>query len=240
MSPRVLLIQPTPYAPVGRLGDWLEWAGLELEVISPSEGDAVPAAPPHDAVVVMGGSMGANDDSLYPWLTELKALLARSAADGLPTLGVCLGHQLLAVACGGRVVRNDAGITAGLRRVGLSPGAASDPLHEVIGSSPVAVQWNNDIVVRMPPGGSVLASTESGVPQAIRTGERAWGVQFHPEADVHRVRNWAERDIAAGTMTPDAAEPLLDEIEAADQALVASWRPWAERFAAIVVAYAAR
>lgn len=239
---RVLVIQPVPYAPVGRLGEWWQSGGLDIDVLSLADGDVVP--PPEavagwDGVVVMGGPMGANDDAEFPWIADVKRLLAQTSSDGVPTLGVCLGHQLLAVACGGQVARNDAGIQAGLRRVELRPGAQADPLHGGLGDDSVAVQWNNDVVVELPVGATVLASTPEGVPQAIRTGTRAWGVQFHPEVDVRTVRDWADRDVQDGSVSPVLADQLLAEIERADASLVACWRPWAARFAAVVARYAA-
>lgn len=243
MTARILVVQPVRHAPVGRLGQWWASAGIGLDVVSPPDGDAVPApdaALAHwDAVVVMGGPMGANDDADFPWLADVKRLLATTSALGLPTLGVCLGHQLLAVACGGRVVPNDAGIQAGLRPVGLMRGVEADPLHGGLGPDPVAVQWNSDIVVETPPGVTVLAATPEGVPQAIRAGSRSWGVQFHPEVVMDTVRDWAARDVRDGSMRAEVAGPLLAQIELADAELVACWRPWAQRFAAIVTEYAA-
>jgi len=239
----VLVIQPVQHAPVGRLREWWHSAGLRLDVLSPSDGDAVPppeAAGDWDGVVVMGGPMGANDDAEFGWLTDVKRLLARTSSDGVPTLGVCLGHQLLAVACGGKVARNDAGIQAGLRDVRLGAATRTDPLHGGLGGDPVAVQWNNDVVVEVPVRATVLASTPEGVPQAIRTGPRAWGVQFHPEVDVATVRDWADRDVQDGSMSAAVAGQLIAEIERADASLVGCWRPWAERFAAVVERHAAQ
>lgn len=235
---RVLVIQPAPHAPVARLGQWWRAAGLELDLVSPLEGDAVPAAFDHDALVVMGGSMGANDDAAFPWLTEVKRLLAWSAENRTPTLGVCLGHQLLAVACGGTVTPNPAGIQAGVQEVGLLEAAAGDPLLAGL-ANPVAVQWNHDLVVDLPPGATLLATHPSGTVQAMRTGPQAWGVQFHPEVDARIVRDWADRDVADGGMRVTAADAASAPVAERDATLVGHWQPWAERFAALVIRHAA-
>jgi len=235
---RVLVVQPAPHAPMGRLQEWWAAAGLQLDVVSPSEGDAVPTALDHDALVVMGGSMGANDDDAYPWLTDVKRLLADSSKNATPTLGVCLGHQLLAVACGGVVVPNPAGIQAGVQDVGLLGTAASDPLFGGL-FEPVAVQWNHDLVVELPPGATLLASHGAGTVQAMRTGPLAWGVQFHPEVDIGVVRGWADRDVATGELAASDADALIAPLAERDSTLVRHWEPWADRFAALVIRHAA-
>lgn len=238
MTPSVLVVQHQDNCPPAWVGEWLVEAGIELAVVRPSAGEDLPSRLDHDGILVLGGSMGANDDADHPYLTDVKRMLARASAGGVPTLGICLGHQLLAVACGGRVERYREGQQAGLRRVPPRPGAGSDPLHGVVADGAVAVQWNNDVVVEMPPGGSVLAANALGVPLAIRTGERAWGVQFHPEVGAGVVASWAARDVEEGRMTRARADAHLAEIVAAEPRLVGTWRPWAQRFAAIVRSYA--
>lgn len=232
--PRALVLQHADHAPPGQVGRWLAEAGLELDVLRPYTGDPVPDRINHDALVVFGGPMGADDDADHPWLTAEKRLLGRACADGVPTLGICLGHQLLAVATGGRVQPNPAGKQAGLHHIGLRPGAGADPLFGGFTADPVAVQWNDDIVVAMAPAVQLIAATPDGVPQAMRCGERAWGVQFHPEVGASTVLDWAERAIAQGRLQPAVAKAHVADVERDEEVLAATWRPWTERFAQVV------
>ena len=91
------------------------------------------------------------------------------------------------------------------------------------------MQWNDDIVVRLPPDATLLAATPDGIPQAMRVGRAAWGVQFHPEVDAAIVRAWAEEH---GPPTP-AQAAALDDIAARSDATEATGRALAAGFAAI-------
>jgi len=161
----------------------------------------------------------------------VRDLLAAAVEAAHPTLGICLGHQLLAVACGGSVARNPAGKQIGVLPVGLRPAAGIDHLFGSVsgGTRPESVQWNDDIVVRVPPGAIRLATTSDGVPQALRVGEAAWGVQFHPEVDVAIVTAWAEEH---GPPTPAQAAALAD-IAARSAATAATGRALATGFVAV-------
>lgn len=209
MSPRVLVVEHEQMCPPGWVGEWLLDAGAALDVLRPYAGDALPDdLDGHDAFVVLGGSMGANDDGDYPWLTRVKHLVRRAAANDVPTLGICLGHQLSAVALGGRVERNPRGQQVGVLDVGWTAEADTDPLLGPVATAPArptrAVQWNNDLVVETPPGTVVLAHTRDDEVQAARFAPTVWGVQWHPEAGEDIVRVWAEKD------RDDAAEHGVD------------------------------
>ena len=236
MSARVLVVQHEAICPPGRLGTWLADAGVEVEVVHPYAGDTLPTELDHDGLVVLGGTMGANDDERHAWLGPTKLLLADAVRAEVPTLGVCLGHQLLAVACGGRVRANPRGATIGLRRVDLAaqPGV-DDPLVGDLPAGAVAIHWNDDVVTKPPPDAVVLAATPDGSPQVIRVGQRAWGVQFHPEADRGIVSAWADRTVAEGELSRTEADAHLAAIDRADAALVTTWQAWAERFAGLVL-----
>jgi len=232
----VLVVQHESICPPGRLGHWLAGCGVEVDVVRPYAGEPLPDQVGHDGLVVLGGTMGANDDHAYEWLAGTKRLLAEAVDAGVPVLGVCLGHQLLAVACGGRVQTNPNGATIGLRAVRpLDQPGRDDPLLAGLPSSAVAIHWNDDIVTRTPPGAAVLASTEDGAPQVIQVGEHAWGVQFHPEADARIVTDWADRSVAAGALSRAGADTHLAALARADAELAATWRPWAARFAGLVL-----
>ena len=230
----VLVIQHTADCPPGRVGDWLTESACTLEVIRPYAGESLPADLSENAgLVVLGGEMGAYDDEIAPWLAATRALLAEAVGAGVPTLAICLGHQLLAVATGGRVARSASGQQGGTLPVGLLPTAAEDPLFGGVPAGAVATHWNNDLVVELPPSAVELARTPAGV-QALRLGEGAWGVQFHPEVDLGLVRPWAAADVGSGHLTPERAETWLAEVANADAALVATWRPFVHRFAALL------
>ncbi len=107
---RILFLEHDPSDPPARLGKWLIEAGAEIEVLRPYRGDPIPeTAQGYSAVISLGGVMGAWDDDVAPWLPATRALLRRDLADRTPTLGICLGGQLLAAAAGGRVQKGPDG-----------------------------------------------------------------------------------------------------------------------------------
>lgn len=229
----ILVVQHTTVCPPGRVGDWLVEAGCTLDVVRPYAGEAQPDdLSGHAGLVVLGGEMGAYDDQIAPWLPATRALLAQAVTHQVPTLAICLGHQLLAVAAGGRVATSPTGQQGGTPAVGLLPAASSDPLFAEVTADAVAPHWNNDIVAELPPGAVELARTPAGV-QAMRIGPVVWGVQFHPEVDAALVQPWAAADVGTGHLTPQRAAAWLSEIVEQDAALVATWRPFVRRFAAL-------
>ena len=234
---RLLVVQHEPDAPVAWLGEWWTELGLELDVVRGDLGEPVASswAAGHDGLVVLGGAMGACDDALAAWLAPTRALIADAVAREVPVLGVCLGHQLAAVALGGSVERNPSGRTIGPVPVRLTGAAASDPLLGGFDRL-AAIHYNDDVVTVVPDGATVLASLPDGRPQAIRFGRRAWGVQFHPETSPEVFGAWLRWDSPDG-LTPEQ-EVLLGQVQAAREALRAAWQPFAARFAALVEAAA--
>lgn len=233
---RLLVVQHEPDAPVAWLGEWWTDLGLALDVVRGDLGEPVTARlGDHDGLVVLGGAMGACDDATAPWLGATRSLVADAVHRAVPTLGVCLGHQLAAVALGGRVDRNPSGRTVGLVPVRLTDAGATDPLLAGLDGL-VAVHYNDDVVLESPAGATLLATLPDGRPQALRFGPAAWGVQFHPETSPEVFGAWLRWDSPDG-LTPGQAD-LLAEVTAARSALRAAWRPLAERFAALVDAHA--
>ena len=231
-GPRILVVEHEESCPPHLVGRWLSEAGCTLEVCRPYAGDALPDLTSYDGVLVLGGEMSADDDTVA-WLPPLKVALREVVEAGTPLLGICLGHQLIAVALGGEVAPNLHGQTVGLTAVAWSEAAADDDWVGGHTGDEVAIHWNNDVVTRLPEGAVVLARSPGGEVQVARFGPRAWGIQAHPEVDAGVVRHWAvtERDehVSLGR-DPDA---VLAAIEAASAALVAHWQPLAARFAAL-------
>jgi GMP synthase (glutamine-hydrolysing) len=227
---RIAVIQHEATCPPHLVGTWLSDAGAAVTVSHAYNGDALPDPASYDALVVLGGAMGANDDSDHAWLGPTKQRIREHAAEGVPVLGICLGHQLAAVALGGTVERNPRGQQFGLFQVGWYPDAHLDSLMSSVATPRRGVQWNDDIVTELPPGAVPLARTPEGELQVARFAPTVWGVQNHPEVDAEILRPWAADDrevhLARG-LDPDA---VLDEIDAARDELDAAWQPLAARF----------
>jgi len=231
---RALVVTHSQSEGPGTLAQWLPAAGVELDLVSPWQGDKLRGRlDGHDALVVLGGPQSAYDDHSAPWLPATKQLLRTAVSVGLPTLGICLGAQLLAEATGGRVAKGSAGIEAGPRLVAKRDAAWQDPLFDQVPLTPTVVQWHEDAVVELPPAALLLASSSKYVNQAFRVGPCAWGLQFHIETPAAMVRYWGEHysaAVLAAGLDPRAlaerAVAELDEVEAC-------WRPAVERFAAL-------
>lgn len=159
-------------------------ADLELLIRRLDEGDAVPAVDEVDSLgglVVMGGPMGAHDDDEHPHLPAERALLAAAVEAGLPVLGVCLGAQLLAAACGAEVLTGD-GPEVGVGVVDLSPEGQDDPILGPAGRTLPVLHWHGD-TFDLPEGAVHLAASDRYAQQAFRMGAAAYGLQFHVEID---------------------------------------------------------
>jgi GMP synthase-like glutamine amidotransferase len=231
---RALVITHTPAESPGTLSEWLPAAGVELDVVEPWNGDALPAEVTDDALIVMGGPQQAYDDGSASWLRETKQLMRAATRSGLPVLGICLGGQLLAEAMGGRVRPGADGPELGARLVSKRDAAVDDPLFGEIPLSPVVVQWHWDAIVELPPSAVLLAASPRYPNQAFRVGAKAYGLQFHIETPPDMVRGWAAADaegVRAAGLDPDqVAERAVAELAEIEEV----WRPFVERFAAMV------
>jgi GMP synthase (glutamine-hydrolysing) len=230
VTSRVVVVQHEVEDPIHLMGTWME--GVELTVLHPYAGDALPATTEgYDGLVVMGGAMGANDDDTSPWLPATRDLIRAAAAAGVPTLGICLGHQLCAVALGGEVRRNPQGRQLGLLDIGFDEVAADDPLLGAsYGTGRRSMHWNDDIVTRLPEGAVQLATAATGEVQAARHAETVWGIQWHPEVDDRLVADWAED----GKLDPQVTEELLADLVRSRNELDGAWRPLALQFSSLV------
>jgi GMP synthase-like glutamine amidotransferase len=235
--PTALVVEHSADDPAARLGDWLGDAGLLLDVRTPYDGVVLPAGlDGHSAVVMLGGPMGAHDDEAAPWLPATRQLLAAAVAAGVPTLGVCLGAQLLAVATGGRVERGADGPEVGPGLVAKRDAAGADRLFGPVPFTPDVLHWHWDAVTALPPGAVLLASSTRYPHQAFRVGAAAWGVQFHLETTPEMVRRWAAGDAAAlGAEGVEVTAVLgRTDLDAVHADIAAVWQPFAVRFVKVV------
>jgi GMP synthase (glutamine-hydrolysing) len=135
-----------------------------------------------DILIVMGGSMGVYEADLYPYLKhEIDIIRKRVEADR-PTLGICLGSQLMAAAMGKRVYKGPQGKEIGFREIQLTQAGQESPLHHFDPSKTRIMQIHGD-TFDLPDEATLLASSPLYTNQAYRIGRNCFALQFHPELD---------------------------------------------------------
>lgn len=236
MTRRLLVVEHECDAGIGQFGERFARAGLEVVVVGPEAGAPLPEnLSGFDALVVLGGSMGPTEDEAHPWLPAARRLLGEAVREGLPTLGICLGAQLLTTVIGGRVETMAAGPEVGLHTVRFSEAAASDELFGALAGTVVpVVQWHWLAAESLPPGAILLASSDQCAHQVFRVGPRAWAVQFHPEVLGATTRAWADESETELADLGLDADTLVGQVFDAEGALREVWGGVADRFAALV------
>lgn len=205
-----------------RLGDFDDWiaSGLSAGGATAMAHDArtgVPPAPDTFSGVVITGSHAMVSDR-EPWSEALVPWLQTAVALGVPTLGICYGHQLLAHALGGQVDYNPAGRESGTIRLELAEPAATDPLFAGLPASFPAHATHLQTVLRPPDGATVLARSAQDGCHAFRWGENAWGVQFHPEFATHHMRGYVRARADCIARHGGCAHAVSRQVSAAPQA----------------------
>ncbi|HZY75311.1 MAG TPA: type 1 glutamine amidotransferase [Jatrophihabitantaceae bacterium] len=232
----IAVLQLAASDPPGRLAEWLGDAGMRLDVRDVAAGDPLPAGPQeHAGLVVLGGPMGAADDQRAPYLPAVRALLRDAVAAEQPTLGVCLGAQLLALANGGRIAPNPDGPELGAQLVAKRTAAATDPLWGPLPITPDVIQWHFDAITALPAGAILLAGSPLCENQAFRLGRLAWGIQFHIETTPEIVHAWARADAATlADYDPAVIDRIVERAAAVHEDVAEVWQPFVAAFADIV------
>jgi len=196
---------------------------LDADLVEFSASDGhLPDHTEFDGVVVTGSRSSVYWDEA--WIPPLVDYVAEAAEDGLPVLGVCYGHQVVAEALGGRVAGMDE-FEIGYNEVRHR---GDDELFAGVDEAFTVFTTHGDAVVELPPNATLLAENEHGV-HAFRDGH-CWGVQFHPEYDLETAREVTEGkrerlgdarvDAVLSEITPEAyddaceAKPLFDNFVA--------------------------
>lgn len=165
-----------------------------------------------DALMIGGaGEYSVTKD--YPWMPALLQLVRTAHARSLPTFGSCWGHQLIARALGGKVVRDDSLAEFGCGEVLLTEDGATDPLLLDFPRRFNANMGHHDRVAVLPPGGVELARSASQGNEAFRIADKPiYGTQFHSELDEHRERERLlyYRDYYRQNLTEEEFQAVLD------------------------------
>jgi GMP synthase (glutamine-hydrolysing) len=171
---------------LGYLDEGLASHGLRFRYLDgQSLGEELPEV---EALIVLGGPMGAYEIDRYPYLAAVIELIQGQLNRRRPVLGICLGAQLLAAAAGARVYPGGKGKEIGWADVELSREGRDDPLWRGFPDRFPTFHWHGD-TFDLPAGARPLARTDKYV-QSFRLGSHAYGVQFHPEVVPDRLDAW--------------------------------------------------
>ncbi len=225
---KVLVFQHVACEHPGRFRDFMQADGVAWHAVELDEGEAIPPFDDYAALMVFGGPMDVWQEEELPWLVAEKAAIRDWVATGKPYLGVCLGHQLLADALGGKVglmPRPEVGVS----EVSLTAAGRESPLFRGLDPTFPTLQWHGAAVLALPPGGVALAENAHCAIQALQVGEKAFGIQYHVELTDETVGEWGvipEYRCALEAITGEGGQAL---IEAAAQERMPVFAAAAER-----------
>ena len=191
---RVLVLRHVPFEGLGRIAPVLQARGIEHEYA-----DLYLAGAPAvrldewDGLIVLGGPMSANDPDA--WIAAETALIRDAIEYGAPILGICLGAQLIAKAFGADVFRNSEK-EIGWFGIEFTEAAADDALFAGYRYEEV-FHWHGE-TFSLAPEAVLLASSSRCAHQAVRYGQKIYGLQFHPEVDPMMISDWTFQDENCG------------------------------------------
>lgn len=187
--PRIMVFQHVAAEPLGTLDPLIRRRGHRIRFVNfERDPDAQPDVDRYQGLIVLGGPMNVEDQSLRPHLrTELRAI-ERMLALGRPVLGICLGAQLLAHVLGAPVKRHREP-EIGWYRLRTTGAGRADPVLSPLGEESQVFQWHSRHF-EIPASAVQLATGEVCEQQAFRWDDKAYGFQFHLEMDQPLIERW--------------------------------------------------
>lgn len=198
-------------------GDFEHWTakGMGLapgrwECVNVQDGERLPNPDDFAGCVITGSHDMVTDDSA--WMRETATWIQQAVDAGLPVLGICFGHQILAVALGGEAGNHPNGLEMGTVGITLTDEGREDLL---LGHLPPGFKANmahSQTVLKLPEHAVLLAKGAHEAHQSYRVGDHAWGVQFHPEFNADAIRIYLD-DQREKTKREEETRALLFPVE---------------------------
>ncbi|HXW28413.1 MAG TPA: glutamine amidotransferase [Xanthobacteraceae bacterium] len=184
-----VVLRHVAYEDLGLLAPILHAAGWDACYCEASMHDlGEPLIEQADLLIALGGPIGVYETDRFPFLLNEIAVLERRLAKDRPTLGICLGAQLMAKALGSRVFPGPTK-EIGWGRVELTNAGQASSLSPLAETRASVLHWHGD-TFDLPNAAVRLAWNAVYENQAFAYGERALALQFHVEADPQRLEEW--------------------------------------------------
>ena len=177
---KIHYLQHVPFEDVSYMGNWAKENGIHFSRIRVYEYDPYPHLSDVEALIIMGGPMGAGDDQIYPWLKSEKAYIRKAIQKNKIVVGVCLGAQLIAMVLGAKVYPNPHK-EIGWFPVHKTPQAHNTSIGKILPESFMAFHWHGD-TFDIPEGAVHLAESKVCKNQAFVYLNRVIALQFHLES----------------------------------------------------------
>ncbi|WP_445116078.1 glutamine amidotransferase [Acinetobacter sp. WZC-1] len=181
----IYAIQHLAFEDLGSLEDIFYQLGYRVRYFEAGVDDLTPALQYEGLTIILGGPIGVYETEDYPFLKDELHHLKQRLDKKRPTLGICLGAQLIAQALGARVYAGH------VKEIGWSPleiRYATDNMLAPLENTPV-LHWHGD-TFDLPRDAELLASSSVYSNQAFRVGQHILAMQFHLEVTAEHMEKW--------------------------------------------------
>lgn len=226
MSKTATFFTHVPFEGPARFVSVLDELGFDLTHIFSPEYDLknFKALEP-DLLIVMGGPMGTYEAEKYPYLNDEIDIIKKRIEANAPTLGICLGAQLIAEALGAKGYKGDVGFEVGWAPLQVTEKGKNSPAKHLDETKTSMFHFHQD-TFPLPEGATLLASSEMFENQIFSYGEKTIGLQCHPEVEPKQLDRWCEELIDCSELEADIKNPIpeyMDDLDKQTRKFMHEW-----------------